>query len=55
MKKFKIPTIPQTEPKTIRFPADIIEEVEKLIQGKECNFSKFVVAAVKSAIEDLRK
>lgn len=55
MGKFKIPTIPRTEPKTVRFPVKTIEEVEENIKGKECTFSSFVVAAVKSALEDLKK
>ena len=53
MGKFKIPSIPPTTNKTIRFPNDVIEEVEKAIQGKECNFSAFVIAAVRSALEDI--
>lgn len=53
MGKFKIPSVPPTTNKTIRFPNDIIEEVEKAIQGKECNFSAFVIAAVRSALEDI--
>lgn len=43
---FKIPSIPPTTNKTIRFPNDLIEEVEQLIEGKDCTFSAFVVAAV---------
>ncbi len=53
MGKFKIPSVPPTTNKTIRFPNDVIEEVEKAIQGKECNFSAFVIAAVRSALEDI--
>ena len=44
---FKIPSIPPTTNKTIRFPNDLIEEVEQLIEGKDCTFSAFVVAAVR--------
>ncbi|MBQ6935221.1 MAG: hypothetical protein IKK46_03610 [Clostridia bacterium] len=55
MGKFKIPSIPPTTNKTIRFPNDVIEEVEKAIQGKECNFSAFVIAAVRSALEDIKE
>ena len=51
--KFKIPSIPPTTNKSIRFPNDMIEEVEKAIQGKDCTFSAFVVAAVRMALEDL--
>ena len=53
MGKFKIPINPPTTNKTIRFPNDIVEGVEQAIQGKECTFSKFVIAAVKSALDDL--
>ena len=55
MGSFKIPTIPSTTNKTIRFPNDVIENVENAIQGKECTFSAFVIAAVRSALEDIKK
>ena len=32
MKEFKIPKIPATTSKTIRFPNDVIEEVEKRLK-----------------------
>ncbi|MBQ4150501.1 MAG: hypothetical protein IJC81_01695 [Clostridia bacterium] len=53
MAKFKIPTTPSTTNKTIRFPNDVIEDVEKAIQGKECTFSAFVIAAVRRALEEI--
>lgn len=55
MGKFKIPTTPPTTNKTIRFPNDVVEQVEKAIKGKECTFSAFVIAAVRAALEDLDK
>lgn len=55
MEKFKIPTQPPTTNKTIRFPNDVIEEVETAIQGKQCTFSAFVIAAVKNALENIEK
>ena len=55
MGKFKIPTNPPTTNKTIRFPNDVVEQVEQAIQGEECTFSAFVIAAVRSALEDLDK
>lgn len=55
MGKFKIPTNPPTTNKTIRFPNDVVEQVEQAIQGEECTFSAFVIAAVRSALEDLEK
>ena len=54
MAKFKIPENPPTVNKTIRFPGNIIEEVEQAIQGKDCTFSSFVIAAVRAALEDLK-
>ena len=51
---FKIPSIPPTTNKTIRFTNDLIEEVEQLIEGKDCTFSAFVVAAVRAAVEEVQ-
>lgn len=53
MSGFKIPSIPSTTNKTIRFPNDVVEKVEKAIMGKNCTFSAFVIAAVRMALEDL--
>ena len=53
MGKFKIPSAPPTTNKTIRFPNDVVEAVEKAIQGKDCTFSAFVIAAVRAALEEL--
>ena len=53
MSNFKIPSIPSTTNKTIRFPNDVIENVEKAIAGKNCTFSAFVIAAVRAALEEL--
>lgn len=55
MRKFKIPSIPPTVRKSVRFPNDIVEEVEKAIQGKECTFSAFVVEAVRVALDSLEQ
>lgn len=55
MKKFKIPKIPSTTNKTIRFPNDVIEEVENSMRGTNCTFSAFVVEAVRVALENLRE
>lgn len=54
MGKFKIPETPPTINKTIRFPGDIVNQVEEVIQGKDCTFSAFVIAAVRAALEDLK-
>ncbi len=53
MRKFKIPSIPPTTNKSIRFPNNIIEDVEKAIAGKDCTFTAFVVEAVRVALENI--
>lgn len=55
MGTFKIPTTPPTVNKTIRFPSDVVQQVEDIIQGKDCTFSAFVIAAVRAALDDLEK
>lgn len=50
MAHFRIPVIPPTCNKTIRFPVDVIEDVEYLIRGKQCTFSALVIEAVRTAI-----
>ena len=47
------PNKKETENKTIRFPNDVVEAVEQAIQGKNCTFSAFVIAAVRAALEDI--
>ncbi len=53
MKKFKIPSVPPTTNKCIRFPNDLITDVEKAIEGKSCTFTAFVVEAVRVALENI--
>ncbi len=53
MRKFKIPVTPPTTSKSIRFPNDIIDQVENTITGKDCTFTAFVVEAVRTALEDI--
>lgn len=55
MKKFKIPSVPPTTNKCIRFPNDIIDDVEKIINGTTCTFTAFVVEAVRIAIENVKE
>ena len=50
---FKIPSIPPTTNKTVRFPNDLIERVEALICNKDSTFSAFVVASVRAAVEEV--
>ena len=37
----------------LRFPNDIIDQVENTITGKDCTFTAFVVEAVRIALEDI--
>jgi hypothetical protein len=55
MKKFQIPSTPPTSQKSIRFPNDLIDQVEDAIRGKDCTFSAFVVEAVRVALENLEE
>ena len=55
MAKFKIPIIPLTTNKCIRFPNNIIEEIENAIKGTSCTFSAFVIEAVRVALNDLEE
>lgn len=55
MGRFQIPSTPPTINKTIRFPSDVVDEVEKAIQGRNCTFSAFVIAAVRTALEDVHE
>lgn len=55
MSNFKIPIIPQTTQRTVRFPNDLIEEVENVIRGKNSSFSAFVIEATRAALNDLKE
>lgn len=55
MRKFKIPSIPPTTNKSVRFPNDVIEQIEQAIAGKDCTFSAFVVEAVRVALDNLNE
>lgn len=48
-----MPRVPQSTTKSIRFPNDVIERVEKAIVGKDCTFTAFVVEAVRVALDNL--
>lgn len=52
--KFKIPKTPSSTNKSIRFPNDLIEQVEDAIRGQDCTFSAFVVEAARVALENLQ-
>lgn len=55
MAKFRIPKIPPTTNKSIRFPNDVIDQVETEIRGTDCTFSAFVVEAVRVALASLEE
>ena len=55
MKKFKLPAVPQSRSKSIRFPNEVIEQVEQAIRGTEVTFSAFVIEATRVALENLRE
>ena len=43
----------ETENKTIRFPLELIERIEKAIKNKDVTFSRFVIQACEYALENL--
>ncbi len=55
MRKFKIPKVYTTTNKTIRFPDDVIEQVEEAIRGTNCSFSAFIIEATRVALENLKE
>lgn len=55
MRKFRIPKPPTATNKSIRFPDDVIRQVEDAIRGTSCSFSAFVVEAVRVALDNLRE
>lgn len=55
MRKFKLPAVPSTTQKSIRFPNDIIEQIEEAIRDTNVTFSAFVIEAARVALENLRE
>jgi hypothetical protein len=55
MERFKIPVIPQTTNRCIRFPNEMIDAVQKVIEGKRTSFSAFVMEAVRVALVNLEE
>ena len=53
MKKFKIPKVPASTNKSVRFPNSMIDAVEEAIRGTDCTFSAFVIEATRVALENL--
>ncbi len=43
----------ETENKTIRFPVDLINNIEDVIEKTEINFSRFVIQACEYALQEM--
>ena len=43
----------ESENKTVRFPIDLINRIEKAIKGKNVTFSGFVIQACEYALKEL--
>ena len=43
----------ETENKTIRFPIDLINKIEKALVGKNATFSAFVIQACEYALDNM--
>ena len=43
----------ESENKTIRFPLDLINRIEKALVGKDATFSAFVIQACEYALENM--
>ena len=59
MKKFQIPNripkAPCSRNKSIRFPNEVIAEVEEAVKGTDCSFSAFVIEATRVALKNLKE
>lgn len=45
----------ESENKTIRFPLELIEQIEEVIKENDVTFSGFVIQACEYALENLEK
>lgn len=45
----------ETENKTIRFPVELIKQIERQISGRSISFSSFVIQACEYAIAEIEK
>lgn len=45
----------ETENKTIRFPLELIRDIENQIIGKDISFSRFVIQACEYALDNIKK
>lgn len=49
------PNKKESENKTIRFPLELIAQINQAIQGKEVSFSNFVIQACQYALDNMEK
>ncbi|MDB7985665.1 hypothetical protein PND93_10135 [Faecalicoccus pleomorphus] len=52
---FQLKAKKQTENKTIRFPVDLIEQIEEAIQNQDVTFSRFVIQACEYALDNMKE
>lgn len=45
----------ETETKSIRFPHELIERIDKAIVGNDVSFSGFVIQACEYALDNMKK
>ncbi len=43
----------ETENKTVRFPLELVKQIEEAITGKDVTFSGFVIQACEFALENM--
>ncbi|HJB27149.1 MAG TPA: hypothetical protein H9662_11165 [Firmicutes bacterium] len=53
MSSFKIPHASRTVNKSIRFPMEMVHQIEQLLIHADCSFSAFVVEATRAALEQV--
>ena len=47
--------IEEQKNKTIRFPLELVDRIEKAIQGEDTTFSRFVILACEYALKNMEK
>jgi hypothetical protein len=49
------PNKKESENKTIRFPLELIEQINQAIEGEDVSFSNFVIQACQYALDNLQQ
>jgi hypothetical protein len=49
------PNKKESENKTIRFPLELIEQINQAIKGEDVSFSNFVIQACQYALDNLQQ